>query len=320
MSTVTGIHHITAISGDPQETLEFYQGVLGMRLVKRSINQDAPDTYHLFFADAEGHPGTDITFFPWPHLGAGRHGAGNWGEVALSIPPDSLQYWQNRMERFQVDADQPETRFGEKVLPFRDPHGMRLSLVESPLYQGFAFTPWEKGPVPAEYQIHGLGGVQLVTRDITSFENFFGTALGFQPSAKEGRIQRYSVGEAAAGQRIDVRLDASSPRGNWGIGSVHHVAWRAPDTEALDVFRQAIRVAGGNPTDDIDRFWFVSLYVREPGGALCEIATDGPGFGVDESMDDLGTSLVLPSWYEAQRQKIENGLPPLRDVDPGEYR
>ena len=320
MQYVHGMHHITAISGDPQENLAFYQGVLGMRLVKRSINQDAPDTYHLFFADGEGHPGTDITFFPWPRMGPGRSGAGNWGEVALTIPRGSIGYWKQRLEHFSVQSGEPETRFGEQVLPFTDPHGMRLALLESDVYSGFEFTPWTDSPVPETHQIRGLGGVRMITRDGDATRRFFEHALGFQPAGEENGWQRYVVGEGAAGQRFDVFHDPDARRASWGVGSVHHVAWRSEDREELEGFRTAIADAGGQPTDHIDRFWFVSVYVREPGGALCEIATNGPGFAVDEPVESLGQRLVLPSWYEPHRDEIEAGLPQLSEIETKDFR
>ena len=320
MQSVTGIHHITAIAGDPQENLAFYQGVLGMRLVKRSINQDAPDTYHLFFADNAGNPGTDLTFFPWPHLGPGRQGAGNWGEVALTIPPGSSAYWQQRFDRFAVDYDARQQRFGETVLPFRDPHGMQLALIETDLYDGFHYAAWSAGPVPAEYQIRGLGGVRLMVRSQEATAGFFSTALGFVAGESENGWQRYSVGQGVSGQRFDLMVTSDAPRGEWGVGSVHHVAWRVPDQEQGRAFRERIVQSGGRPTDSIDRFWFTSIYTREPGGALCELATDGPGFSVDEELEKLGSSLVLPSWYEPQRTQIEAGLPALQDVDVETYR
>ncbi|AFG37910.1 ring-cleaving dioxygenase [Spirochaeta africana] len=320
MQNVTGMHHITAISGDPQENLAFYQGVLGMRLVKRSINQDAPDTYHLFFADHQGNPGTDITFFPWPQMGPAQHGAGNWGEVSLTVPPGSIPYWQERLTRFGIKTGEPHARFGEMVLPFSDPHGMQLSLLEAELYSGFGYTPWENSPVPAEYQIRGLGGVRLTVRASDATARFFHDAMGFSATRQEGGWQRFTIGEGASGQRFDVLVDPTAPRAKWGVGAVHHVAWRATDPDQLEQVRLAISAAGGRPTDHIDRFWFVSVYVREPGGALCEIATDGPGFGVDENMENLGEALVLPSWYEPHRAEIEAGLPALQDIDPGQYR
>ena len=316
MQNTIGIHHITAIAGDPQENLDFYVGVLGMRLVKRSVNQDVPDTYHLFFADGEGHPGTDLTFFPWPALPPVRRGAGQWDEVALGVPPGSLDFWQPRLSSAGVRCGAVETRFGERVLPFEDPHGMRLALIEAPEYAAFEFAPWDEGPVPVEHQIRTLAGVRLVERDDSATVRFLSEGLGFRRGETEDGWTRYIVGDGAAGQRVDLRIEAQAPRGQWGVGAVHHVAWRATDSDQQRMAQQAIAGVGGRPTAVIDRFWFKSIYVTEPGGALFEVATDGPGFSVDEDPAHLGEALVLPSWLEPARADIEAQLPVLRVPTP----
>jgi glyoxalase family protein len=308
---VTGIHHITAIAGAPQENLEFYVGTLGLRLVKRSINQDAPDTYHLFFADGKGNPGTDLTFFPWPQMGPGRIGTGVWGEVSFVIPPGSIDWWETRLRDAGVTIGPRETRFGEEVLPFTDPHGMVLSLTETETAEVQPFAPWQDSPVPAERQIRALGGVTLTLRDEAATKAFLADAFGFSFTAEENGRRRYTVGDGAGGQRLDLIIDSDAPRGTWGVGAVHHVAFRVPDDGAHRSVEWQIAGAGGRGSGIIDRFWFKSVYVREPSGALCEVATDGPGFGVDEDMAHLGETLVLPPWYEEQREKIEAILPPL---------
>jgi glyoxalase family protein len=312
MTRVHGIHHITAIAGDAQENLDFYVDVLGMRLVKKSINQDAPDTYHLFFADGEGHPGTDLTFFPWPSMAAGRSGVGVWGEVSFTVPAGSLDYWEARLRTHGADVSAREVRFGENVLPFRDPHGMCLSMTETTVHHEQPWSAWEKSDVPAVYQIRNLGGVRLTVHTAGETARFLADAYGFAESVSDGKWTRYTVGDGEGGQRIDIRVDPDATRGTWGTGSVHHVAFRvADDAEELTV-RGQIAGAGGHPTEVIDRFWFKSVYVREPSGALCEIATDGPGFAVDEDPGHLGETLVLPPWYEPYREQIEAGLPELR--------
>ncbi len=314
MTSVNGIHHITAIAGAPQENLDFYVGVLGLRLVKKSINQDAPDTYHLFFADDEGHPGTDLTFFPWPAMGPGRIGAGVWGEVSFVVPPDALDWWERRLTDAGVTVGPREERFGETVLPFSDPHGMSLSLVATEPYSTFEFSPWKNSPVPEERQIRALGAVTITLRSEAATADFLGGAFGFTFRKEERGRRRYAVGEGLGGQRLDILVDPDAPRGTWGVGSVHHVAFRVPDDRSeLAVERQIIE-NGGRTSGVVDRFWFKSVYVREPSGALCEIATDGPGFGVDEDMDHLGETLVLPPWYEEQRAAIEATLPTLRSA------
>ena len=311
MQKVQGFHHITAIAGDPQENFRFYTDVLGMRLVKKSINQDVPDTYHLFFADGAGNPGTDITFFPWPSMGPGRVGHGVWGEVGFTVAAGSLEYWEARLAEQGVRHGAIETRFGERVIPFADPHGMLLALIEADVYEAQPTATWAASPVPAEYQIRSLGCVRLTVRDDAATVGFLGSAFGFERSAEENGWTRYTVGSGASGQRIDLQVDPNAQRGAWGVGVVHHVAFRvADDAEELMVREQVIGT-GGQPSPVIDRFWFKSVYVREPSGALCEVATDGPGFSADEDPDHLGESLVLPPWYETQREKIESVLVPL---------
>jgi glyoxalase family protein len=310
-TAVGGFHHITAIAGAPQENLDFYVGVLGLRLVKKSINQDVPDTYHLFFADGDGNPGTDLTFFPWPSMGPGRIGAGVWGEVGFTIPQGTIDWWEDRLKAHGIKVQEREVRFGESVLTFKDPHGMALSLHEGSTYQGFTSAPWDKSPVPKEYQILALGTVTLPVRDEAASVAFLSGAFGFTFLSEEHGRRRYVVGAGAGGQRIDIMVNPSIPRGNWGVGSVHHVAFRVPDDQAQAQINQQILDNRGSSSGVIDRFWFKSVYVREPSGALCEVATDGPGFGVDEDMAHLGESLVLPPWYESQRDKIEAVLPTL---------
>lgn len=311
LTKVTGIHHITAIAGAPQENLDFYVGVLGLRLVKKSINQDAPDTYHFFFADGEGHPGTDLTFFPWPAMGPGRIGSGVWGEIGFIVPPGSLDWWEERLRTHDVSVGAREVRFGEEVLLFTDPHGMVLSLTGTGTYEDFEFTPWDRSPVPEEHQIRALGSATLTVRGEEATTRFLGGAFGFTFSGEDQGRRRYTVGEGGGGQRLDLLVNAAAPAGRWGVGSVHHVAFRVPDDAAeLSVDRQIAR-QGARSSGVVDRFWFKSVYVREPSGALCEIATDGPGFGVDEDMAHLGETLVLPPWYEAQRERIESMLPPV---------
>lgn len=308
---VGGIHHITAIAGDPQENLDFYVGVMGLRLVKRSINQDVPDTYHFFFADGGGNPGTDLTFFPWPSMAPRREGASVWGEVSFVVPPGSLGWWTNHLTRSGVRVDEIQERFGEKVLPFRDPHGLNLSLTETETYPDFVFDSWGESPVPGEHQIRALGSVSLTVRDEEASREFLSRALGFRSLGRQGNRHRLGVGEAAGGQRIDLVLDPQAPRGTWGTGAVHHVAFRVPDDQTELLVEQQIHRAGGQSSGVIDRFWFKSVYVREPSGALCEVATDGPGFGVDEDMEHLGETLILPPWYEDQRGAIEQALPAI---------
>jgi len=310
MSIITGLHHVTINSGDPQENLDFYVGRLGMRLVKRSVNQDVPGTYHLFYADGAGHPGSDLTFFPWPDMLPGRQGVGHTVEVGLAVPPGSLNWWHSRLRDSGTALQPIETRFGERVLPFHDPHGLPVALVETA--DPREFTPWDGSPVPTDGQVRGLHGVRLLERQLAPTATFLTDGLDFRLVAEENGWRRYAVGDGGSGRVLDLRASAEEPRGEWGVGSVHHIAWGVPDDAAELMAQRRILEAGRRPTEVIDRFWFKSVYFTEPGGALFEVATDGPGFGVDESPEELGTALVLPPWLERQRAVIEAGLPPLR--------
>ncbi len=304
-----GLHHITAIAGNAQENLDFYAGVLGLRLVKQSVNQDDPTTYHLFYADAEGRPGTDLTFFPWPHLPPGREGAGMSVEVALAIPQGSLAYWSARLERYGVPTGRPETRFGETVLPFSDPHGLEVALVET---APRPFAPWAHAEVPEPYQIMGLYGARIWARRLAPTATFLTQTLGFTPLGEENGWHRFRLGESY----LEVREMPHAPRGQPGTGSVHHLAWRVDDAAHALALRARLEAAGRHPTPLIDRFWFQSIYFREPGGVLFELATDGPGFTVDEPLERLGAALVLPPWLEPHRAAIEAALPPLKHPRP----
>lgn len=307
--TVHGIHHVTCIAGDPRENLDFYVGVLGLHLVKKSVNQDAPDTYHLFYADGVGTPGTDLTFFPWPDMEPVRPGVGLAMEVVFAAPPGSLQYWHDRLRAHGVTPAAMETRFGEAVLPFRDPHGLALALVETERQR--PFVPWERSAVPVERQLRGLDAVRLWERDRDGTAAFLTAVLGFTRVAEERGWVRFGLGDCDAGALVEVHEAPEARRGRWGTGGVHHVAWRVRDVDAQLALRARIEQAGRRPTPPIDRFWFTSVYFFEPGGVLFELATDGPGFERDEALDHLGEQLILPPWLEGRRELIERALPPL---------
>ena len=311
MKPLSGLHHVTAISGPAQENLDFYSGVLGMRLVKKSVNQDDPGTYHLFYADAEGRPGTDLTFFPWAHLAPPREGHGVSSEVSLAVPPESLAFWSDRLARYGVSTQEPEYRFGARVLPLTDPHGLRVALVESRGAVARPFTPWDYSAVPAERQIRGLESARLRERELAPTASFLTTVLGFESLGSEDGWHRFGVAGGRSGAYVDVQEVPQLRRGAWGVGSIHHLAWRVEDAEHQLAVRGAIDAAGRRPTPVIDRFWFQSVYFMEPGGVLFELATDGPGFAVDEDPAHLGESLVLPPWLEGDRARISGALPVL---------
>ncbi|MGH7676011.1 MAG: ring-cleaving dioxygenase [Gemmatimonadales bacterium] len=298
------------MAGDAQQNLDFYAGVLGLRLVKKSVNQDVPDTYHLFYADAEGRPGTDLTFFPWPDQPPWRKGSGLASEIALAVPPPSLGYWADRLARYGARTAAPEIRRGARVLPLTDPHGLELALVETA--DPREFTPWDRSPVPARRQVLGLHAVRLWERDLALTARFLTEMLGFAGLGNDQGWHRYGLGAGGSGRFLEIREVPGVPRGAWGQGAMHHVAWRVPDEPAQLAVRERVAAAGRRPTEVIDRFWFKSVYFLEPGGVLFEVATDGPGFTADEPLDALGERLVLPPWLEPDRGAIEAALPPLR--------
>jgi len=316
MKTVSGLHHVTAIAGPAQENLDFYAGVLGMALVKKSVNQDDPGTYHLFYADAEGRPGTDLTFFPWAEAAPARPGHGLANEVALAVPRGSLDWWAARLSKYGTPIGGPETRFGEKALHLRDPHGLDVALVELGSGKARLFTPAESSPVAAEHQIRGLHGARLREHRLEPTVKFLTEILGFTKVAVENDWHRYAVAGGGSGAFIDVAEAPDAPRGFWGVGSIHHLAWRVDDEAHQLAVRKRVEAASRRPTPVIDRFWFKSVYFTEPGGVLFELATDGPGFAVDEDPAHLGESLVLPPWLEPDRKRIEAALPKLTAPRP----
>ncbi len=311
MQPIRGLHHVTAISGPAQENLDFYSGVLGMRLVKKSVNQDDTGTYHLFYADAVGHPGTDLTFFPWSQMAPARSGHGLATEVALAVPPGSLDFWAARLGRYGVECESAGERFGERTLILLDLHRMPVALVESASALGRPFEAWSGGPVPAEHQIRGLEGARAWERELAATTAFLGAGLGFRPLGVEDGWERWATGDGGSGSWIDLRAMPEERRGQWGVGAIHHLAWRVEDDEHQQQVRSRVEEAGPSPTPVIDRFWFKSVYFKEPGGVLFELATDGPGFTVDETPEHLGEALVLPPWLEGERAEIAAALPRL---------
>ena len=300
-----GIHHVTAIAGDPERNLEFYTRTLGLRLVKRSVNQDDVSVYHLFYGDRSGTPGTSMTFFPYPGAHPGQVGTGQVSTTAFLIPEGSVDYWTDRLAEEGVDADEPRERFGDAVIPFRDPDGLPLDLVaraDAP-----AGDP-PAGPVPEEHAIRGFFGVTLSLTTAGPTADLL-AAMGYEETDSEGDRRRYEAG-GDLGYVVDLLEDPQAPRGRPGSGTVHHVAFRVT-TEEQPEWRELLLDRGLNPTEIIDRKWFKSVYTRTPGGVLFEFATKEPGYAVDEDVDELGERLVLPEWLEDRRDEIEAGLPDL---------
>ncbi len=310
MFRVSGLHHITAISGPAQENLDFYTGILGLRMVKRSVNQDDPGTYHLFHADASGHPGSVLTFFAWDKPSPPRIGYGLAVDASLEVPAGSLTYWAERLQHYGVVPRAIETRFGERHLPFADVHGFPLTLVESGRPPRRQFTPWDHSPVPPAHQVRGLHGARLWEQNAERTSLFLTRVLGLLPMGVDGDWARFGSGAIAG--HVDIRQTPKEKRGAWGIGTVHHLAWRVRDEEEQLALRDQLEKSGSRLTNVIDRVWFKSVYFREPGGVLFEIATDGPGFAKDEAPDHLGDALILPAWLEHQREQIETTLRPLQ--------
>lgn len=304
-----GIHHITAIARDPQQNVDFYVKVLGLRLVKRTVNFDDPGTYHFYYGHANGAPGTILTFFPWPGARQGRPGVGATGATAFAVPPDALSFWADRLRERGVAVGDIEVRFGEEVLPFSDPDGLPLELVGSPGAQGH--STWLDGTVLQRHALRGFHSATLWEAHPTVTEDVLLNHLGFERVGQEGERTRYQVSAGGPGTRIDilVRPDGTPARG--GAGTVHHIAWRAADEAEQLAWLADLRARGLNVTEVQDRQYFSSIYFREPGGVLFEIATDGPGFTLDEGPDMLGTALRLPPWFEPERAAIEAQLPPI---------
>jgi len=310
---IEGIHHVTAIAGDPQHNVDFYTGVLGLRLVKLTVNFDDPGTYHLYFGDEAGRPGTILTFFPWPGAPRGRRGVGQATGVAFSVPAGALAYWSERLDRHGVAREEPRDRFGQAVLPFLDPDGLSLELVA---HEAAAQAPRNGGPVPPEVAIRGFFGVTLAEEGYERTAAMLTRTLGFRLVGEEGSRFRFATGAGACGGVVDLACLPDAAPGHTAVGCVHHVAWRAATPEAQAARRGQLIQAGLNVTPAIDRKYFRSIYFREPGGVLFEIATDPPGFAVDEPADELGSHLMLPAWLEPARARVERALPPLRLPQP----
>ncbi len=310
---IPGIHHVTAICDDPQRNIDFYVGLLGLRMVKQTVNFDMPETYHLYYGDELGHPGTILTLFSWPDAPKGRRGAGQIGTISFSIPQQSLDYWSERLSDHNVPVSGPSTRFNDQVLSFSDPDGLALELVA---HSGTAkYDAWKGSLVPAEHAIRGFHSVTLMERRLDYTATLLTGGLGFQLVRREGNRSRYKVGTEDFAALLDVLELPDAARGVVAVGSVHHVAWRTPDDEQQLSWRENLMALGFEVTPVRDRQYFRSIYFNEPGGVLFEIATEPPGFAIDEPPEQLGTHLKLPPWLEATRPSLEEILPPLHLPD-----
>jgi glyoxalase family protein len=301
-----GIHHITAFAGDPQQNVDFYAGMLGLRLVKKTINFDAPEVYHLYFGNEEGSPGTIITFFPWPGSRKGRIGGGQVGITTYVVPPGSLGFWEDRLKGFGISV-MHAARFSENYLQFSDNEGLRLELVERKEGEN---SRWSFGGIPADKAIKGFGGAVLFSVNSERTMQVLEKVLGMKKAGEDVGYARFQAA-GQIGNLIDVPV-ASMGWGAGGAGTIHHIAWRARDFEEHDKWRRTVADSGLEPTPIIDRQYFNAVYFREEGGILFEIATDPPGFANDESPDTLGEKLMLPEWFEPKRAQIEANLLPIQ--------
>jgi glyoxalase family protein len=307
--TISGIHHITALASDPQRTLDFYTGVLGLRLVKRTVNFDAPDVYHLYFGDEVGTPGTIITFFPFVNAVRGKRGIGEISAVAFNIPKGSIEFWVERLSSKGIPLDGPSDRFGDQVIAFEDPDGMIIELVMGKVSS--TYRHWKRNSVPEEFSIQGIHSATLLLGSKEPTDQFITSILGFRPLGQSDNRHRYGFFNNESAVSVDLVVNPDFPAARQSAGSVHHVAWRTADEAEQKVWRDSIAEAGFHVTEIVDRNYFHSIYFREPGNVLFEIATDVPGFETDEARENLGTHLKLPAWLEDRREKIERVLPPL---------
>ena len=306
---VGSIHHVTAIASSAQRNLDFYAGFLGLRLVKKTVNFDDPYTYHLYYGDEHGHPGTILTFFPWEGVRRGQRGVGQVATISFAIQTTALAFWIDRLSTRNLRFTKEE-RFGEAILAFEDPDGLSLELVA---HEGTSSSfAWGRGPIAVEHAIRGFSGVTLWEENVGDTEVLLTRRLGYHKLAVENGVYRYGHHGGDPGKRIDIRRAEGFWPGASGAGTVHHVAFRAEDDAAQLELREHLTEDGLNPTPVIDRQYFHSVYFREPGGVLFEIATDPPGFATDESPENLGTALKLPPQYETMRDVLEASLPPLQ--------
>ncbi|WP_433777942.1 ring-cleaving dioxygenase [Flavobacterium anhuiense] len=304
---ILGLHHITAIAGDAKRNFDFYSKVLGLRFIKKTVNFDDPGTYHFYFGDEVGSAGTILTFFPWGEgIQQGRKGSGMATEIGYSVPKGSLDFWQKRFEKYNVIYNKPAEKFGEKYLTFLDPDGLKLELIESKTEDNR--KAWETDEVKADVATKGFHNITLTLNSIKATAAILTDIFGYKLIDQEVNRYRYATDAVENAAIVDLVELPEEKRGLNANGTIHHVAFRVPNDEILMKFREKIEDYGLSITPQIDRQYFHSLYFREPGGVLFEIATDNPGFTVDESLEELGQNLKLPAQYEAQRAAIEAHL------------
>lgn len=301
---LTGIHHLTAVTADARANHRFYTQILGLRLVKRTVNQDDVSAYHLFYADAKATPGTDLTFFDWP-VDRERRGTGCVSRTGLRVPPDSLQWWREHLAASGVPCGSSESDF----LEFEDPEGQRFRLVADD--GRTEWHPWDRSSVPPERQIRGLGPITLSVRRLELTERVLTTVMGMRKTRQSPKLAVFEMGSGGPAAELHVVEQPDLPLAQAGAGGVHHVAFRTPNTEEYLAWVERLQSAGVPSSGPVDRFYFRSLYFREPNGILFEIATDGPGFTADEPAETLGERLALPPFLEERRSAIEAGLKPL---------
>ncbi len=309
MQPIQGLHHITAVARDPQRNVNFYRNLLGQRLIKKTVNFDVPDTYHFYYADYLGTPGSVMTHFAWPKTRRAVRGNGTTTAMAYSLPAGSLGFWQEYLERNNVKTEPIETRFGADVLAFDDPDGLRIELIESSPVPGI--QPWPEGPIPAQHELQGFHSATLWLDDIQATADLLTGSMGYTFAGQQANRYRFIGSQDTPGSILDLLHRPGGNQAAFGAGSIHHIAFRVPDDETELAYQASIRQAGLGVTPVRDRSYFHSIYFNEPGGVLFEIATNTPGFDLDEAREKLGESLKLPEWLEPQRTEIELGLAPL---------
>jgi glyoxalase family protein len=315
MQLINGLHHVTAMANDPQQNIDFYAGILGLRLVKKTVNFDAPDVYHFYYGNEIGAPGTILTFFPYGYLAKGRHGKGQLTTTAFSIPEGSLGYWMERLKKFNVAFQQPQERFSEAFIYFEDQDGLGIELIENNKDTRPGFT---YGNVEEKNSIRGFHSVTLSEDGYEKTAGLLSTYMDHQKIEEAGNRFRYSA-SGKIGDLVDIVCEPERLRGLQGSGTVHHVAFSTNDDDTIVQMQQKLLQAKANVTPVLDRQYFHSIYFREPGGILFEIATNPPGFAIDEDIAHLGEALKLPDWQESNRAEIELGLKPI-EINWQNYR